>query len=98
VAYSIRYDLIPERQYKPEGRATLAGRQELADAIEAFPWADHLGPFFARVAVAALRKDIPCAFSFEYGRDEPPPEVVAGVFSRIDDIVQGLRATGSPQL
>jgi hypothetical protein len=94
VTYSIRYDLIrQERIYRPEDGAALATRRKLADSIKAYPWADHLGPFFARVSVAAIKKEIPSAFRFEYGREEPAPEVLSRISSHIDDIVQGLRGS-----
>lgn len=93
MTYSIHYDLMndPGRKPAPEDDSCRAARKNLATAVEAYPWATFLGPFFARVCVAEFRGEVPSAFRFEFGGEPPTPGAMSKLVSRIDHIVGDLR-------
>ena len=93
MSYSIPYDLMADSGDRPglEEPAARAARKTLGAAIAAYPWSDHLGPYFARVSVAEFRHDIPSAFQFEFGGEEPMPVALSKLTARIDRMIDDLR-------
>ena len=93
MSYSIHYDLMSDAGGKPSSEDDLsrAARKTLVAAIEAYPWSDHLGPYFARISVAEFRSEMPSAFRFEFGGDPPTPGAMSKLTLLVDYIVAGLR-------